>query len=75
MYQARLTRIDPADMQHLPLAGGDDPPVVRWPKPTVRQIEIEGRTVLQMGIAPELLAQLEASENVEVQIVPLDALE
>jgi hypothetical protein len=75
MYEARLTKTDEAQVVAAPEASGDDPPVVHWPKPTIRRIELEDRTVLQMGMPRELLAELDASDKIDVQIVPIDALE
>ena len=75
MYEARLTKIDQAEIITLPDASGDDPPIFHWPKTTIRRIEIGDRTVLQMVVPRELLAELDASDKVELQIVPVDALE
>jgi hypothetical protein len=75
MYEARLTKIDEAQMVTAPEKSGDDPPVVHWPKPTIKRIDLGDRTVIQMGISRELLAELDASDKVELQIVPIDALE
>jgi hypothetical protein len=72
MYLGRLTRIDPSDLDAIS-AADDDPPPTRWPRPTIRRLESEGRTVLQMQVPHELLAELDASDEVEFHIVPEDA--
>jgi hypothetical protein len=71
MYRGRLTRIDASDLDAI-LAADDDPPPTRWPRPTIRRLESEGRTVLQMQVPRELLADLDASDEVEVHLVPMD---
>lgn len=71
MYSARLTQIGLGELA----APGDDKPVVRWPRPGVRRFEAEGRTVLQVLLPPEALAELaEEGREIEVQIVREDVI-
>lgn len=68
MLQGHLNRLDTIDVA-VPLEE-EDPPVVRWPKPTIKIFELGGRTVMQLELPGELLEQLDAAGDVEVQVLP-----
>ena len=69
MYSARLNKTDLSERS----APGEDRPVTRWPKPQIRRFTEGDRTVLQLMLSREALAELEeATGEIEVQIVPDD---
>ena len=69
MYSARLTQTVLSDRA----APGEDRPVVRWPKPQIRRFTAGDRTVLQLMLSREALAELQqAGGEIEVQLVPDD---
>jgi hypothetical protein len=67
MYRAQLSK---ADFNEL-ATPGDDRPVVRWPKPQIRRFTEGDRTVVQLMLSADALAELEEAEGeIELQIVP-----
>jgi hypothetical protein len=69
MYSARLSKTDLGDRA----TPGEDRPVVRWPRPQIRRFTAGDRTVLQLMLSREALAELEeAGGEIEVQLVPDD---